>query len=371
MDVTRSDIKALLSRSTNKHRVTSVYLSTDGARYPRAADYEARLDSLLRSCLDDVKDFHGAIREGVEADCQLISRWVRTEFKRAGVKGLGMFSSGGNFIDRVEVGEPFRNVARVADQPYVVPLEAMLGRHHHLGLALVERGHARLLRYRLGRVVEYTDVTSEVPGQHAMGGWAQARFSRSVEDAVLHHYKEAAETFRKVHADDPLDALLLSGPPAEVAEFRRHLHTYLEQIVHGVTSLPPNPSSDDLLETFTELEQELVSQRRAALLERLAAGAGQAEHVAWGVRHVLEAANSRRIDTLFVVEGAGQPGYRSESGVLALHEVEAQAYSGVVMPVDDLFDEIIEMVVRDGGRVELFRDTSRLDSHPIAALLRF
>lgn len=372
MDVTRSDIRQLLDRPVGKHRVTSVYLNTDGSRYPRPADYEARLDALLRDIRESVANLGGTARDGVEADCEAISRWVRGDFDRQGVKGLALFATGGEVFETVQVAEPVRNVARVGDHPYVVPLQALLGRHHHIGLALVERGAARLFRYRLGHIVELHEVTSDVRGQHDQGGWSQARFQRNIEDEVLHHYKDAAESFRQVHAEDPLDALVLAGPHNEVAEFRRLLHPYLEKAVHGEpVGLPSAPSHEELMATFQQVEQELVSTRRRELLARLRAGQGQAERIARGIRHVLEACNQQRIEVLFVVEGAGHPGYRSATGALALHEADAAAFGEPVEPVDDLIDEIIERAVLAGSHIELFRDAERLDGDPVAALLRF
>lgn len=366
MELTRSGIKALVSRPVGPDPVTSVFLNTDGARFPRAADYEARLDGLLRQVVAAAED------EAVEADAEVIRRWVGGQFNRDGVKGLGIFASGGEIIDRIHTAEPFRNVAKVGDSPYVVPLQAMLGRHMHIGLALIERDSARLFRYRLGRIVEYHEVDSDVPGQSDGGGWAQARLARQVDNAVLHHFKEASDTFRQVHEDDPLDALVLAGPRAEVDQFSKTLHPYLEAVVYGkVAGISSAPTTDDLLEAFADVEQARVSARRKELLDRLAAGDGQAEDTAHGVADVIEACNQRRIETLFVVEGAGQPGYRSATDMLALEPEQAEAYGGPVVAVPDVIDEIIEQCVLSGARIELFRDGSRLNGDPVAALLRF
>jgi peptide chain release factor subunit 1 len=368
MELTASGIKALVSRPPSGAPVTSVFLNTDGARFPRAADYEARLDALLKVVVDEA----GARADDVEADAKAIRRWVSDEFNRDGVKGLGLFASGGELFDRIHTAEPFRNVARVGDTPYVVPLQAMLGRHMHIGLALIERDCARLFRYRLGRIVEYHQIDSDVPGQHDSGGWSQARFARSIDNAVQHHFKDADEEFRQVHEHDPFDALVIAGPQAEADQFRKSLHPYLESVVWGdPIHLSTTPSKDELLGAFADVEQARVSARRQELLDRLAAGDGQAERVARGLRHVIEACNERRVETLFVVEGAGQPGYRSGTGMLTLHAADAQAYGGPVEPVDDLIDEVIEQCVKSGARIELFRDGSRLDGHPVAALLRF
>lgn len=368
MELTASGIKALVSRPVSDARVTSVFLNTDGARFPRAADYEARLDALLKEAVTGA----ASPTDDVEADAKAIRAWVADEFNRDGVKGLGLFASGGEIFDRIHTAEPFRNVARINDTPYVVPLEAMLGRHMHIGLALIERESARLFRYRLGRIVEYHQIDSDVPGQSDGGGWAQARFARNVDNALLHHFKDAGDAFRQVHEDDPFDALLLAGPQTEVEQFKKTLHPYLQAVVHGdPRPMPSQPSKDDLLSALAEVEQARVSSRRRELLDRLAAGDGQAERIARGLRHVIEACNERRVDTLFVVEGAGQPGYRSGTGMLTLHQADAQAYGGPVEPVDDLIDEVIEQCVLSRARIELFRDAERLDGDPVAALLRF
>jgi peptide subunit release factor 1 (eRF1) len=270
------------------------------------------------------------------------------------------------------VALPVRNLARVSDTPYVVPLEALLGRHHHIGLVMIERDKARIVRYRLGRVQEYLETASDVHRQHKQGGWSALRYQKNIEHEVLHHMKEAAEILRKAHESEPFDALVIAGPHAEAVEFSKTLHPYLQRVVHGQPiSLPQHTSADDLKERLRKVEQELVSGRRSALLERLAAAQGQAEKAARGIRHVLEAVNAKRVEVLFAVEGAGVPGYRSSSGALALHEEEAASYGAPVEPVPDIIDEVIEEAVRGGAQIELFRDEVRLDGHPVAALLRF
>ncbi len=372
MDVTAAAIRTLVDRPVAESPVTSIYLNTDGARMPRASDYEARLDGLLRDARRSAESLGPEAVRSVEADCAAISRWVRRDFQRGDVRGLGIFASGGEVFETVEVALGVRNVARVGDRPYVVPLEVLLGRRHQIGLVIVERGRARIFRYQLGRVEESVSVDSEVHGQHQQGGWSQARFSQNIEHEFLHHLKDTSETLRALHEEDPFDCLVVAGPHAEAVEFTKILHPYLQKILHSEpVSLPVNVGADELKSRFSEIEQQLVSTRRAELLQRLAAAHGQAERAARGLRHVLEAVNTKRVETLFVVEGEGSPGYRSETGALALHEAEAAAYGGVVEPVDDLIDECIEEALRADAHIEFFRDAVRLDGHPIAALLRF
>jgi peptide chain release factor subunit 1 len=372
VDVTAAEIRKLVDRPVGEAPVTSVYLNTDGSRFPKAGDYEARLDGLLRDVRKAAESMDAPRRDAVLADADAISRWVRQDFQRGDIKGLALFASGGEIFGTVQEAIGVRNVARVNDRPYVVPLEALLGRHHHLALVMIERDKARIFRYRLGRVEQYIGIASDVHGQHKQGGWSARRFEKNIEHEMLHHMKEAGEILRKAHEEDTLDALVIAGPQAEAAEFSRTLHPYLQKIVHGEpVSLQQNVEAHDLIDTFKKVEQELVSARRSELLQRLAAAQGQAEKAARGIRHVLEAVNSKRVEVLFVVEGAGEPGFRSATGALALHESDAAAYGGPVEAVEDLIDEIIEEAVRGGAHIELFRDEVRLDGHPVAALLRF
>lgn len=374
MDVTAADIRTLIDRPVGDVPVTSVYLNTDGSRYPRAADYEARLDGLLREVRKAADEFDDEAQQtAVRADADAISGWVRNEFERGEVKGVALFAADGEVFEDVQAAIGVRNIAKVNERPYVVPLEALLGRHHHLALVIIERDKARVFRYQLGRVWEFQGLAADVHGQHKQGGWSAQRYQKNIEHQVLHHMKDSGEVLRRLHEDQPLDALILAGPNPEAMELKRTLHPYLQDIVHGdPVSLQLTADADDLMQRFVAVEQELVSSRRKHLLDRLAASQGQAEKAARGIRHVLEAVNGKRVETLFVVEGAGQPGYRSlATGALALHEDEAASYGTPVEEVTDLLDEVIDEAVRSGAHVELFRDESRLDGQPVAALLRF
>ncbi|HSK97683.1 MAG TPA: Vms1/Ankzf1 family peptidyl-tRNA hydrolase [Euzebyales bacterium] len=372
MEVTATAIRELLNRPTTPMPVTSVYLNTDGSRYPRPVDYETRLDNLLRDVRRAADGLDHDAAEAVRRDADQIGRWVRTSFERKGIRGLGLFASDGEIFEQLETAMGVRNIARVTERPYVVPLQALLGRHHHIALAVVERDQARIFRYQLCLIEEHIEMTSDVHGQHDQGGWSQARYQRSIEHEKLLHMKDVSDVLLKLHEQQPFDALIVAGPIAEATEFVRKMHPYLTKVLHGdPISLPLVADPDQFRAALRDVEQDLVSGRRRELLTRLEAGKGSSERVAWGVRHVVEAVNAKRVETLFVVEGSGERGWRSAPGALALHEHEAEAYGTPVTPVDDVIDEIIEQAVLSGSHIELFRDGSRLDGHTVAALLRF
>lgn len=372
MDVTAAAIRALVDRSNDGLPVTSVYLNTDGSEFPRAADYEARLDGLLRDVRRAAEPRPERERDAILGDADAISRWVRGDFTRGDVRGIGVFSSAGQILDTVQSAIRVRSTVRVNERPYVVPLEVLVGRAYHVALVVIERDQARIFRYRLGRFEQYTGLVSDVHRQHSQGGWSQARFERSVDEEVHQHMKEAADILLRAHEADPFDAVVVAGPRQGAVEFAELLHPYLKALVHGdPISVDVNAGAAALRARMQEVEQQLVSARRSDLLQRLAAARGSAENGAWGLRAVVDAVNRKAVEVLFVVEGHGDPGFRSASGALALHRGDAEAFGGPVEPVPDLLDEVIEEAVRGGGHVELFRDEVRLDGHPAAALVRF
>ena len=372
MNVTAAAIRKLVDRTDGITPVTSVFLDTDGARFPKATDYETRLDALLRDVRKAAERLEDAARDSVLADAEAVSRWVRGEFTRGDVRGLGLFASAGEVFETVQVAISVRNTARVGTSPYVVPLEVLLGRHHHLALVIIERDEARIFRYRLGRIEQYEGLVSDVQGQHEQGGWSQARFQRSVNEEVRAHMKESGEILRRAHEDEAFDAVVVAGPHTEALDFVKGLHPYVKNLVHGEpVSIKLSATSDEIRGLLADVEQQLVSERRSKLLQRLAAAQGAGEKGAWGLRAVIDAVNRKAIEVLMVVEGAGEPGYRSATGALSLRPDEAEAFGGPVEPVADVTDELIEEAVRSGAHIEMFRDEIRLDGHPAAAILRF
>ena len=371
MEVNAAEVRRLVA-SSEDGPVTSVYLNTDGARYPSPSEYLARLDGLLRDVKRAAESREPAEREKVHADATEIKRWVRDEFDRGDTRGLALFASDGSVFERVQSAVAVRNVARVGDVAYVVPLQVLLGRRHLVALAVVQRDEARIFRYSLGRLEEYRDLSSDVHRQHAQGGWSQARFERNIEHEVLHHMKEAADALLRGHEEEPFDAVVVAGTRVEAMEFTKHLHPYVKERVHGEPmSLALSAGADEIRDRLREVEQHLVSERRSELLQRLMASRGVAESGAFGPRAVVDAANRRAIETLFVVEGSGVRGYKSDTGALALSQEAAEAFGQSAAPVDDIVDELIEVAVLGGSQIEMFRDGSRLDGHDMAALLRY
>ena len=68
MDVTAAEIRRLVDRPASNVPVTTVYVNTDGARYPKPGDYEARLDAMLREVRRYAEAHGDSRRSAVLAD---------------------------------------------------------------------------------------------------------------------------------------------------------------------------------------------------------------------------------------------------------------------------------------------------------------
>ena len=85
MEVTAAEVRRLVDQPGTGKPVTSVYLNTDGARFPRPTDYEARLDGLLRDVRVAAERLGPSDARSVKADDRISPfRRVRNSPKRPG-----------------------------------------------------------------------------------------------------------------------------------------------------------------------------------------------------------------------------------------------------------------------------------------------
>ena len=88
----------------------------------------------------------------------------------------------------------------------------------------------------MGGLSSETDVTSNVPGRHQQGGWAQMRYQRRVKDHMDRHHKEVAEYLAAYSQVQPQAFIILSGQDEIIANLRQFLPTQVQQQVIDVTT---------------------------------------------------------------------------------------------------------------------------------------
>jgi hypothetical protein len=157
------------------------------------------------------------------------------------------------------------------------------------------------------------------------------------------------------------DALAGSGDPVIVVGAEPTLSRFLDRTRHiakveSVVRRAPDPDLAVLRRIIEPAVAEVLGERRALALDALqrSVGAGTS---ASGIDQVWHHARRIRGGVLVVEEQFEQPALVAADGTLA-----AAADAAAAGVVDDIVDEVIELVLAAGGRVELVPD-GRLAAH--------
>ncbi|HZP91133.1 MAG TPA: Vms1/Ankzf1 family peptidyl-tRNA hydrolase [Actinomycetota bacterium] len=353
--------------------ITSVYLTVDGRRYPRKADYEVRLEELLRRAKAQAEGLGREALRSVVCDIETIGAHVREEFERGDTRGLAIFSShDAGLWEDVRVPRPVRDRVVVAPTADVLPLEHVLETHPTVCVALVDYEKARLFVAELGRIQELFDIWDEVPGRHDQGGWAQMRMQRHVDDHRHRHLRNVAEALFRLWKRRPFDHLILAGPAEAHVELEHELHAYLRRLVRARIAMPVVASSEEVLRRSLEVEEELERRLQAERIERLTNAAASGRGAVLGLAPTLEALGDGRVAELLVWLECSSPGGRCPScGRLEEHDGSCPRCGVRLEPVPDVVEAAVASALRQGCRVETVVVDGLAASGGIGGFLRY
>lgn len=353
--------------------VTTVYLTVDGRRYPRRADYEVRLAELLRDARAQASDLDPAEARSVEGDLERISAYVREELDRGDTRGIAMFSvSEAGLWESVRLPRPVRDRAFVGPRAELRMLEVMLETHGATCTALVDYEKARILLFQLGRVEEVQDVWDEVPGRHDQGGRSQMRMQRHVDDHRRQHLKHVANTLFRLWKARRFEILLLAGPGEAHREIEADLHEYLRQRVRARITLPMTASTLEVHARTLQVEEDLEREAERSMVQRLAEGTAAGTAVT-GLSDTLAALSEGRIGTLAVRLDLQAPGARCEGCGRLSDDAGGRCpvCGGRARAIPDVVELAVAAAYRQGCRVETVVTDGLADLGGIGALLRF
>jgi peptide chain release factor subunit 1 len=373
-ELNRELLRNLAEWTSNGAPVSSLYLDVDGRRYPRRQDYEIRADELCRSLQEQAEGLARQARKSVAGDGARMLEFLR-HLDRGSTRGIALFSSSGAGLwEEIRVVRPVKDRAAVADQPYVMPLEALVETYESFCTVLVDKEKARLFLAHMGAIREQSEVFDDVPGRHDQGGWSQARFQRHVDDHVSRHLKHVAGVLLQFLKRSGFDHLILAGPEEAVTEFERILHDYLAQRVVARISLPITASTAEVLARSLEIEERLEEEKERRIVERLRAEAAAGRQAVMGFPGVIEALNDGRVDTLVVPFGLESKGRRClNCGRLAIDGKRCVTCGGTLETIPDVVETAVAAALRQSARVETvsFAGPEALDSERIGAILRY
>jgi peptide subunit release factor 1 (eRF1) len=364
---TEQDLQELLEFKARRP-VVSVYLNTDPSQGSADA-YKLRLRSMLKD-LD--------LKEDVEA----IERFIDFDFDWSG-RGVAVFScQSEGFFRAYTFAFPFQDRVRISDRPHVKPLADLLDAYGGYGVALVDKQEARLFYFHLGELREEEDLSGEAVRRTKRGGGSQAPGRRGgtagqtqyVKEVTQRNLKDAAEFAARFFSDNNVRRVLIGGTEENVTQFRSHLPKAWQSLVVGTFPISMTASQAEVLQRALEAGQSAERRREAQLVERVVTTAAKGRGGVIDLEDTLNAVHDGRVQILVIREGYRAPGFRCLGcGYLTSEKLESCPFcNSKFEKIPDAVELAVRRVMRDGGEVEVVRDSVKLkDFGYIGALLRY
>jgi len=240
-----TQLDQLAALESGPYPVVSLYLDMRADNHGRDS-----FEPFLRKELGErFRAFHaeGPERESLDQDAEKIRAYVNEV--DPSVNGLAIFScSGADLFEAVLLPAPIdEHRLFIADQPHLYPLARILEGCPRFAVLLADTNFARLFVVA-GNAVQQTEHVEGVrTRRHKMGGWAQARYQRHIENFHLHHAKEAAETLARVVREESIDSIIIAGNDVIVPLLKEHIPKDVSSRIVDVLKLGAHAPEHDIL----------------------------------------------------------------------------------------------------------------------------
>lgn len=364
-----------------------MYLDLDPERFAtpgaRASEVRSLIDAAHRAAERDDALSHED-RVALRASIDRIDQFL-ADPPTEGARSLAIFCSGRDeLFEVIKLGRPVAARYVIGRRPYVAPLVG-LASHWRWMVALVNRSTARFFIGDRDRLVERSNLESDVHGQHDQGGWSQARYARSVARDVDDHLRGVADTIRRSFRAGLFDRYVLGGPSEAVARLDRMLDeadVRAGLIEHHIDIDVEHSNDDQVTERTAPLIAGEQRGRERAALDRMAAGVGSGGHGTGGPADTIEALNERRAEVLLLASpgaadavgmGFERDGGRCPAcGLLLLAASGGCPVDGTPLEAVELREAAIEAAIAQDAEVVLVSDYPDLGPFEgIGAVLRF
>jgi peptide subunit release factor 1 (eRF1) len=252
----------------------SLYLNTQPDQHGRD-----NFEPFLRKELQErVRTYpaEGPERESLEQDAAKIRDYVAT--LPASANGVAIFAcSAAGVFETVELAAPIEQHALfLSTQPHLYPLARLLDQFPRYAVVVADTNLARIFVVA-GHAVEAThQIANTKTRRHKMGGWAQARYQRHIENYHQQHAKEVAEALARIVRDEGVTSIVIAGDEVIVPMLKEQMPKDVAERVVDVVKLdvhsPERDILDTTLETMREKDAETDRARVDALLGAYRAG---------------------------------------------------------------------------------------------------
>ena len=359
----RQDLEALLALEGGRDLFLSAYLDVspgpDGNR-SHAIYLRRRLSELEKIFLArGLDDKARRLREHAAR----LEEFLETELQKE-TRGVAFFLSHEiAFSKQIELPVPLRNKLVASGAPNLdVLIELVEQNRHYCVVALAQRW-ARIMSVYLADVVSAQELTAET-GVERRGGreWSRVRFEQRARSHFHQFVKELCDALDRYCKAEKPDGLVILATPENAGELRRQLKPELQRQLVAVSALPPETSTDELVNRImTTLQTAALSEERR-ISEQLYDRLANDYMAVAGLEETLLRLQSGQLETLVISDLFATSGQRcSRCNSLFAPAVSTCLYCGGPTVEADLRNWMEKVAERQRLRIEILQDRSFLD----------
>jgi peptide subunit release factor 1 (eRF1) len=315
-------------------------------------------------------------RESFDRDAERIQRYLRDEV-RPSANGIAIFACAGadGFFHPLQVDAPIEaHRLYVYHQPHLYPLARLDDRYRPYAVLLADTNSARVLVFGVGTRLGGATLEGQKVSRVAVGGWAQARYQRHVENYHLHHAKEVVDALDRVVREERIERVVLAGDEVIVPLLRQQLPAHLADRVVDVLRLDMTTPERDVfratLDAMREHDARDDRRRVSDLLDAYRAG-GLA---VVGAHDTLAALRQGQVDELLLSAGleAIHEGPEEIGAPLLSEAPVPEPEAGRSTRIAFVADALVTRARQTGARIVFIEDAALLAAvGGVGATLRY
>ena len=256
-------------------------------------------------------------------------------------------------------------------------LAVVLGRQPRLRVAILDRHRARLFDLHLDEITEHESLFHTLSRRRGDGflGYDAGHAERSVNDEVLHHFKNVAEVLKQGLEKGAFDQVIIGCPDIHWHDFETHLHPYVRQRLLGRFAADVGKVSEEQVREQGErmLKESLTQHRHELVRDALGQARSNGRGVT-GLRRVLRSLEMGEVQTLLLAENYTAHAVECPScGHLDAHMVRYCPVCGRgTQKLEDVCEALVPAAIRRDVELMYVKDEPEFENvGGIAALLRF
>ena len=348
--------------------VLSVYLNVDPSQDTNLnRGYLARFKTAVRK-VEEGHSWHGKLEE-----FRRTTRLLETEIGdyTPDAKALMIFRTPEGKGSRHRFRVRMREAVLWAAGPALEPLAEALDEHERYGVALVDRGRARLFVAQLGEIEEIGDLAADDVSRSKTPGhdnrWSEPNFGRRADEHAKLHIRNVAKILAEADQRYEFDRILLAGGMEPRQQLEGELQKALQGKLAGSVALPLIATPQDVLQMIEQVHTNVERREEVELVDGMMTAAAKQGQAVVGLQQTIRALGEGRIRAL-VISGNYRPQWNQLQEDAPWLRAEGNGS-------DDLLERMLDHTSHCGGRIEmvwgLAAERLEAEAGGIGAMLRY